>query len=96
MTTKGINALKGWSIGIGTAVTIGAVGLLSSSKNGEARLNDDIQNLHISYTVEGDTMTYITPGLYDASILTDIPQDSIIISIKENKKIEGYEFDIAK
>lgn len=96
MTTKALRALKGWSIGVTAFVAVSSVAILSSAKSSSAKAIEDIYLEEIEYTIDGDTMTYQAPSLFDAYVLTNVPMDSIRESIRTKTKINGYNFSIDK
>lgn len=91
-----MNALKGWSIGVTAAAILGTVGVLSSSKSAEERAMDGMYLNEINYDIEGDTMSYQAPSLFDAYILTNIPMDSIRESIRTKRQVDGYTFSVER
>jgi hypothetical protein len=91
-----MKTLKGWSIGVGTAVALGTVVVFSSAKTSSEKAMEDIYMEEIEFRVDGDTMIYQAPSLFDAHVLTNVPMDSIRESIRTNTKINGYNFSIDK
>ena len=92
MTTKRLKALKGWSIGVGTAMAIGTVTFLSSSTTKEEKALEDIYTIDIVWQAIGDSLSSEAPTIFDASVLSDMPIDSIKQSIIENRPVDGIQF----
>jgi hypothetical protein len=89
MTRQTMKTLKGWSIGVGTAVALGTVVVFSSAKTSSEKAMEDIYLSKIIF--RNDTSMIEYPSLFGAHDLTQYPMEDIKNAVINGTKLNGYE-----